>query len=78
LRFVDYFVAQNEIVMKNRILVFGLLVFAGVLLSSCSRHTHVHKRVPPGHAKMPPGQVKKITGSKSAKPYAPGQQKKKK
>ncbi len=27
---------------------------------------------------MPPGQVKKITGSQSAAPYAPGQQKKKK
>lgn len=26
--------------------------------------------------KVPPGQVKKATGSKSAKPYAPGQQKK--
>jgi hypothetical protein len=29
-----------------------------------------------GH--VPPGQAKKETGSKSAKPYAPGQQKKKK
>lgn len=28
--------------------------------------------------KAPPGQVKKVTGSQSAKPYAPGQQKKKK
>jgi hypothetical protein len=28
-----------------------------------------------GH--VPPGQEKKITGSQSAKPYAPGQQKKK-
>lgn len=27
--------------------------------------------------KAPPGQVKKVTGSQSAKPYAPGQQKKK-
>jgi hypothetical protein len=26
---------------------------------------------------LPPGQVKKVTGSKSAKAYAPGQQKKK-
>jgi len=26
--------------------------------------------------KVPPGQIKKATGSKSAKPYAPGQQKK--
>ena len=28
--------------------------------------------------KVPPGQAKKATGSQSAKPYAPGQQKKKK
>lgn len=26
--------------------------------------------------KVPPGQAKKMTGSKSAKPFAPGQQKK--
>jgi hypothetical protein len=26
--------------------------------------------------KVPPGQVKKATGAKSAKPYAPGQRKK--
>ncbi|MBC9909003.1 hypothetical protein [Chitinophaga varians] len=26
--------------------------------------------------KVPPGQMKKMTGSQSAKPYAPGQQKK--
>lgn len=29
-----------------------------------------------GSGKVPPGKAKKITGSKSAKPYAPGQQKK--
>lgn len=28
-----------------------------------------------GSGKVPPGQVKKMTGSKSAKPYAPGQNK---
>jgi hypothetical protein len=28
--------------------------------------------------KVPPGQAKKATGSQSAKPFAPGQQKKKK
>ena len=26
---------------------------------------------------LPPGQMKKVTGSQSAKPYAPGQKKKK-
>lgn len=42
-----------------------------LIFGSCSHHHH-------GHAKakhIPPGQAKKITGSKSAKPYAPGQQK---
>ncbi|MBL0740937.1 quinol oxidase subunit 4 [Chryseolinea lacunae] len=33
---------------------------------------------PASQKKAPPGQVKKATGSQSAKPYAPGQQKKKK
>jgi len=31
----------------------------------------------PGKSESAPGQVKKTTGSQSAKPYAPGQQKKK-
>ena len=30
------------------------------------------------NGKIPPGQMKKITGAKSAKQYAPGQQKKQK
>jgi len=42
-------------------------------LGACARKVYVYK-----HKPMPPGQAKKITGSKSAKPYAPGQQKKKK
>ncbi len=28
-----------------------------------------------GSGKIPPGQAKKVTGSQSAKPYAPGQNK---
>ena len=47
------------------------LVVASILMvfSSCytSRHPHGH---------LPPGQAKKIYGGKSAKRYAPGQQKK--
>ena len=46
-----------------------------LILASCAT-----AKVPPGQAKKmtnpPPGQVKKQTGSKSAAPYAPGQQKK--
>jgi hypothetical protein len=30
-----------------------------------------------GNKQVPPGQAKKMTGTKSAKPFAPGQQKKK-
>ncbi|HEX6192293.1 MAG TPA: hypothetical protein VFZ42_08010 [Chitinophagaceae bacterium] len=50
-------------------LLFPVLVL--MLLSSCTYHSHRHT------GKLPPGQVKKVTGSKSAKAYAPGQQKKK-
>ena len=51
-----------------RLSVFAILLVFGV--SSCTRNVYVVKKMPPGH-------VKKITGSKSAKPYAPGQVKKK-
>lgn len=54
--------------MKTRNLFFPIM-FAAYILASCSHHHH------PGKT-LPPGQVKKVTGSKSAKPYAPGQQKK--
>ncbi len=60
--------------MKTRVLwpvALGMFVMVG--LSSCTveykaRHSHA--------GAMPPGQAKKITGSQSAAPYAPGQQKK--
>lgn len=45
----------------------------GIFLNSCTTTTVVYTR-PSG--KVPPGQMKKYTGSKSAKAYAPGQQKK--
>jgi hypothetical protein len=48
-----------------------LLLFAFLIISSCSIHT-----TSSGPKKIPPGQAKKINGSKSAKAYAPGQQKK--
>lgn len=50
-----------------------LLPVLCILLASC-----VHRRVIVVHraGHMPPGQVKKVTGSKSAAPYAPGQRKK--
>ena len=48
-----------------------LPLMALMLLASCTVH-HRHPRT----GTLPPGQAKKVTGSKSAKPYAPGQQKK--
>lgn len=56
--------------MKKTILLLSFL-FGMLVYSSCTPHHHTTKP-------LPPGQAKKITGSKSAKPYAPGQQKKKK
>lgn len=46
------------------------LAFSLLILGSCVSVKTT------GSGKVPPGQAKKITGSKSAKPYAPGQQKK--
>ncbi|HEX8037813.1 MAG TPA: quinol oxidase subunit 4 [Chryseosolibacter sp.] len=53
--------------------LIGVIAFL-VALSSCA-HVVVVDSKP---KKAPPGQVKKVTGSQSAKAYAPGQQKKKK
>ncbi len=54
-------------------LVFILL--ASILLSFNACYVG---RTAGNSGKVPPGQVKKATGSKSAKPYAQGQQKKNK
>ena len=47
-----------------------LPVLALMLIASCTYHSH------PRTGTLPPGQAKKVTGSKSAKAYAPGQQRK--
>ena len=52
---------------------FILITVISLSLAACTRKVYVYH-----HKPLPPGQAKKITGSKSAKPYAPGQQKKKK
>jgi len=53
----------------KRVLLLALL--AGFAFTSCKTvHTNAH-------GDLPPGQAKKITGEKSAKNYAPGQQKQK-
>jgi hypothetical protein len=52
-----------------------LLTFLILLTTSCA--VVVDSKAKPGKSASAPGQVKKTTGSQSAKPYAPGQQKKK-
>lgn len=60
--------------MRLKILIlFFLFAFAVPTLTSCNSAHHSNKSKP-----LPPGQAKKVTGEKSAKKYAPGQQKKKK
>jgi hypothetical protein len=64
-------------------IVLTLLVFSVIAVSSCRVFypTHPAKKTntviiqsnPSG--KVPPGQMKKATGAKSAKKYAPGQNK---
>ena len=63
-----YYLQKNSSMKK---IVFILLSF--ILITSCSKTVLVKTN---GNGKVPPGQMKKATGSKSAAPYAPGQQKK--
>jgi len=56
--------------MKS-IRIVVIMMLSLLALASCTSTTIVKTK------KAPPGQVKKATGSKSAAPYAPGQQKKK-
>ncbi|MDR7370617.1 hypothetical protein [Flavobacterium aquidurense] len=48
-----------------------VILFLVLSMVSCSTHVHTTSS-----GKVPPGQAKKMSGSKSAKAYAPGQQKK--
>lgn len=50
---------------------YALMIVGSFLLSSCYT-----VKTAGNSGKVPPGQAKKATGSKSAKPYAPGQRKK--
>lgn len=53
----------------KKILLPAMMAIAFIVVSCATRPTHTSTNG------LPPGQAKKITGSKSAKPYAPGQQK---
>jgi len=60
--------------MKTKLVVVIWLI-ALFVNTGCTHRVVIVKRTP--DHRLPPGQAKKITGSQSAKPYAPGQQKKK-
>ncbi|HEU5291647.1 MAG TPA: hypothetical protein VFU05_13450 [Cyclobacteriaceae bacterium] len=68
--------------MKYSSRIILVLFFSALFFSACKQTTIVKtKTPPPGQVKkankpLPPGQAKKVTGSKSAAPYAPGQQNK--
>ena len=55
--------------IKKIYLIFAVVVL--MFVSACYT-----ARTAGNSGKVPPGQAKKGTGSKSAKPFAPGQQKK--
>jgi len=56
------------IIMKQ---IYFILALSAMLLTSACYST----RTAGNSGKVPPGQAKKGTGSKSARPFAPGQQK---
>jgi hypothetical protein len=58
--------------LRKTIQLVMLAVLVSTLSPSCSTYQAGNS------GKVPPGKAKKLTGSKSAKPYAPGQQKKRK
>lgn len=69
---------MKKINIKKLVRYSGLLMLLlafSVSLTSCVVHTPSHHKH--RSAKVPPGHAKKFYGDKSAKRYAPGQQKKK-
>lgn len=58
--------------MKMKHILLGILLLGIIAaLSSCSAELRIQRKQYK-EQKLPPGQVKKVTGSKSAAPYAPG------
>lgn len=56
----------------KRIVFLALCIIFSSAITSCSRTAIVTNN----NKSLPPGQAKKIAGSKSAAPFAPGQKKK--
>lgn len=67
-------VVEIKITMKKQFAFLMLVLLVSV--SACSKKSVVSKKKTVATKPLPPGQMKKITGSQSAAPYAPGQQKK--
>lgn len=58
--------------MKTKLFIGVLILFFSLGATSCVTYA---KAKPKHHKEIPPGQMKKITGSKSARNYAPGHNK---
>jgi hypothetical protein len=69
LRVIACTFAHTKTGQMKKLLTFVLAIS---ILSACSTTIAVKGNSP---KPLPPGQAKKVTGSQSAKPYAPGQQK---
>ena len=63
---------KNSKYTKFAVIIMVLLFVVVRMLSCVVQHPHSNSN----SQKVPPGQAKKMSGSKSAKAYAPGQQKK--
>ncbi|QSW89712.1 MULTISPECIES: hypothetical protein [Flavobacterium] len=66
---------QTSKITRIAVIVLVLL-FLVLSVISCSTHVHSSHPRPASGKRIPPGQAKKMSGDKSAKAYAPGQQKK--
>ncbi|MEN9909324.1 MAG: hypothetical protein RLZZ540_2473 [Bacteroidota bacterium] len=63
-------------IQKSRLYAIILIAIFSISLSSCAIGIGTTSRTSSYKSKpLPPGQAKKITGEKSAKRYAPGQNK---
>jgi len=61
-------------IQNSRYIVIILIAVFSISLSNCSVGIGTRSRTSSSKS-LPPGQAKKITGEKSAKRYAPGQNK---
>ena len=66
---------KNSKYTKITVIVMVILFVVVSMLGCTVQHNHSHSHSHHKTKKMPPGQAKKISGQKSAKAHAPGQQK---